>query len=775
VTCLVLGLGGNAILFNAVHALLWRPLAFPDSDRVVSSFTLTPQGGQWTQMTPGFAALIRDRTEAFSEVGLARMMPDSVIVRPDEEGPELGVGVITLDYLRALSLEPLRGRFFTEEEVRAAAPVALVTEAAWRTDFGANPDVLGSTVPTMSNGRPGHLRIVGVVPGGATLPFLSKAKLLLPGPWLAPYDGTWDGNFSFKSVLRLKPGMDLARAKASVKAVVLDAERQWPADVRGFRLELEPLRAVLVPVNPKAVLLLYCAAALLLVLTGANVASLFLDRALGRAKDIALRLALGASLWHVVRATVMESLLVVGAGSVLAFLLEGLARPLVLGYLPDLEVLGPELLETSPTLLTFGVLTCLLVALAVALLPALQARRSDTAKTLAQGSARVTGASMPLRSSLVVAQVAVILVLLTVGSLVGRSFLQALRVDPGYDARSVVTFQAVLPVETRQWTPMAGELRDLVMGLPGTQGAAFTSESPLDELYSSVFKAGPGPWQPGDRNFTYKLVGSSYFQALRARVVRGRSFTDDEVTHFGDVSIVNERAARQLFGTEDAVGRVIRSGVSDSPTTVVGVVKDLRVAGLDREAPAVVYLPYAPVYRSLTFVVRTPMNAAAFSAALTARVKSTNAGVRLRGFESLQDSTERTIQRRLRAGVMVGSFALVGLVIGSVGLFGTLSSQVRHRRREMGIRLVLGATRQSIAQRVLGRGGRMVAIGAVLGLAGSLVAGRIVQMELFGVTPLDAPSFALALSLLCLATVLACLIPALRAARMEPAEILRCE
>lgn len=771
VLCLALGLGANAILFNTAHALLWRPLAFRDAERVVSSQTRIPTGQQYAQSSLGLAALLRDRTGAFSEVGLAQALSDPIVLNPATEGPELGVGVVNADYLKALSLHPLQGRFFTEEEARGGEAVGLLTEAAWRGAFGADPGMLGRTVPTLNQGRLGQIRILGVVPGGVTLPFLSQAQLLVPTPTLATFNGAYDGSLTFKTVLRLRPGVDRLQAQARVQAALGAAEATWPSEARGTRLELAPLRAVLAPMNPKAVLLLYGAAVLLLLLTCANVASLFLDRALGRAREAAVRLALGARLWHMLKATFLESLLVVGAGSLLGLGLERLARPLVVNQLPDLQVLGSELLHTGFRLLAFGALSGLAVVLAVALLAALQVRQPALMKTLAEGGSRGSQGATPWRSFLVVAQVAIILVLLTVGSLVGRSFVQALRVDPGFRPKGVLTFQVTPQGDGAAWRAMAFDVQNLLRELPGTQGVAFASESPLGDRYSAAFQGG----EAAQRSLTYKLVGSDYFHTLGASLGAGRSFSEDEVRRFGPVVMLTEGAARALFGTGNPVGRTLRNGVTGKEATVVGVVKDLRTAGLDQAAPAVVYLPYSAFFRTLHFVVRSSASPAAFSAALKARLKAQHPSVRLGGFESLEANTAKTVQRRLLAGLLVGSFALLGLLIGAVGLYGTLSSQVRQRRREIGIRMSLGASPRSIVQRFLGRGGRLVGAGALVGLGGAVFAARLVQVELYEVKPLDAPSFLLALTLLALTALLACLLPALRAARVPPAVALRSE
>jgi putative ABC transport system permease protein len=777
VVTLALGLGANAILFNAVYALLWRPLAFPEPERLVSVIWRNADGSHRTYTSLGEAALLRDRTDAFSEVGLTGGHAP-IIVNPDEESARLAAGTVNLAYLRVLGLRPLCGRFFTEQEERGNEQVALLTERTWRSQFGADPGIVGRLIPIESMGQRGQLRLVGVIPGGVTLPFVSEARVLLPGPRIAPFDGNWDGNFSFQGVLRLAPGLGKAAARTRVQAAARAAEEHWPLFARGGSVEYDvvSVRDRLAPANRKAILLLYGAAALLLVLTCANVASLFLDRALGRRHETALRIALGASLWRLLWSSLLESLMVCGAGSALALGLERLLRPLVLSYMPDLNVLGPELLNTGPALIGFGVLSCLLVALTVALLPVLQARNPTLAATLAQGGSRGSAASMPWRSFLVAAQVAIILVLLTVGSLVGRSFVQALREDPGYAPRGVVTVEVWLPMERERRTSVDYELLDIIAGIPGTEHASFAVEHPLGEGSSTGFKAGEGDFLPTDDvGLDIKAVGSGYFETLCARLIAGRTFTEDEVRRWADVIILNESAARRLFGRENPVGRVARSAFLNRRNTIVGVVKDLRIGGLDRPAPPVAYFPFTPWGGTQTFLVRTRANPAAFTAALRSRVRAMNAGIRLMPIESLQRATDDTVRSRLRAGVLVGGFALLGLLIGSVGLYGTLSSQVRERRREIGIRLAVGATPQAIARGILSQGGRLVGCGAAAGLVASAFAARLVQKDLYGVSPMDVPSFALALTLLLLTALLACLIPARRAAKVDPIVALRSE
>jgi putative ABC transport system permease protein len=338
-----------------------------------------------------------------------------------------------------------------------------------------------------------------------------------------------------------------------------------------------------------------------------------------------------------------------------------------------------------------------------------------------------------------------------------------------------MTVEAWLPMERDRRTAADYELLDLIKGIPGTERASFGVNHPLGEMTSCSFRVGEGDYRSTDPMISLKSVDGGYFEAMRARLVAGRTFTEDEVRRWSAVVVLNESAARQLFGPQNPIGRVARMSFLDRRNTVVGVVKDLRTRGLDRAAPLEAYLPFTPWGGTQTFLVRTQANPAAFASTLRTRVKAMNAGIRLMRFESLQEATADTIRDRLRAGVLVGGFALLGLLIGSVGLYGILASQVRERRREIGIRLAVGATPRNIAQRILSQGGSVVGFGAAAGLVASAFAARLVQKDLYGVSPMDVPSFALALTLLLLTALLACLIPARRAAKVDPMVALRCE
>ncbi|MBZ5725027.1 MAG: ABC transporter permease [Acidobacteriia bacterium] len=776
IAVLGLGLGVNMILFNAAYALLWRPLRFPAPDRLMTVMQ-RDAAGEANQVISGWqSAVLREQTTAAEEIGLAGTSP-RVTVFQGNEPVDLEAAEVSSGYFRALGLRPLAGRFFAREEDlgEGAEQQALLTEAAWRKHFAGDYNVVGRRFAWQAGSERRQLRVVGIVPGAATLPFASGAELLLPIPWLAAEVSKDQNNLQYRAIVRLKAGVNAAQASAQLDAAVQAAERAGPG-AQSRRFWMEPLRAALAPVSRRTIFLLYGAACLLLVLTCANMASLFAARRMGRAHETAVRLALGATRLRLAGAQFQEAALVCMAGTALALLLNRAARPLVLGFLPELRTVGAELLVTGPVLVAFGIVTGLVAALVVALAPEYARGKSDLAATLAQGGRGGMAAAGRWRAALVGAQVALVLTLLTVGGLVGRSFLAAVRSDAGFDATGVVTFQAKLPVGRETILSSGAELAGLIAALPGTRRVAFAEELPVGPASSSTTSTSAGGFVPTDPSIAFRLVSGSYFDTLGAHMKRGRSFTDDEVARYRTVVVLNEAAARLLFRGEDPIGRIVHTGFTGRRSTVVGVVQDMRTTALDQPGEPMIYMPCLPLHPdTLVFAVRIAGRPAAFLPVLKSRVLAWNSGVRLRNFQPLGELLDDSIRARLVAGALVGGFALLGLIISSVGLYGTLAGQVHQRRREIGVRMALGATVAGVVALVLVRGWRMVAGGALAGLAGSAVAARLVRQELYGVGPTDAASFALALGLLSLAALAACLLPALRAARVDPAEALKTE
>lgn len=640
---LALGLGANTVLFNAVYALLWRPLPFPEPDRLVALTQKTDETGGPSQASGYDAAWIRAHVASIQEVGLAARRPPTGVLIGGATA-DLESAWVNSAYLRALALRPQAGRFFGDVEDQGAftEPVALLAETAWRRYFGGDPSLVGKTITTLQGAKRRPVRIIGILPDRDTLPHVAGAEIVTAIPWLHPDLRSDRGNAQFRTVLRVKSGVSVALASSQVTAALAAGNADLPQRQRRARAWLVPLREALLSGSRTPIWMLYAAAGLLLVLTTANVASLFLARALARQHESAVRTALGASLRHVIRAQFAEALLVCLAGLGAALALNVVAQPLLPDVFPELDEVGTELLRPSGMLVAFGIVCTLAVAGALALMPVLLGRRTSVTAGLTSSGRSVSGRARG-REILAAVQLALILVLLALGSLVGRSFMQALRSDPGFNPSGVITFRASLPAEEKARVAEAFEAARIVASLPGTRRVAFSFESPLGGGFAAKHTA-RAQVDPADPMIPIRLGSSGYLETLGARLLRGRSLTEEEVRSERSVAVLNESAARALFGPQDPVGRVVRSGFGNSVLTIVGLVRDMRTSGLDRAADPAIYYPYLPYFGSgVVFSVRTTEPLDRFIPTVTRRLSSWNAAVVVRSGRSLETALRATI------------------------------------------------------------------------------------------------------------------------------------
>jgi len=332
-----------------------------------------------------------------------------------------------------------------------------------------------------------------------------------------------------------------------------------------------------------------------------------------------------------------------------------------------------------------------------------------------------------------------------------------------------------IPGAQRGSLPAIADLERQIGSVPGVKSVVFAAELPVGSpAFFTMTAAHEGDLVSTDPMIAYRLVGPSYFETLRARVTAGRTFAREEIEQGRPAVILNQEAARLLFHGEGPVGRTVHSGFMDRRSVVVGVVKDIRTEGLDQAPAPMVYMAYQPGW-GLRFIVRTDSAFDAFIPMVKAQVRAWNSAVLLQQFKPLRDIVEETVRDRIIAGVLVGGFALLGLIVSSVGLYGTLASHVQQRRREIGVRIALGASVRGVVANILAEGMRIVALGSLAGIAASAVAARLIQHQLYGVSPLDLTSFALALILLSTAALAACLIPAFKAASVDPIQALNAQ
>jgi predicted permease len=767
-----LGLGFHTLLFNAVHALLVRPLPFPESERLVVLRHTGPEGRPYVSATGADHARLAELRGVFTGLGVVRGGMGTEALRDGDRLVELKASGMDSGYLKVLGVRPLLGRTFGAEEDRgegAEVPL-LLTAKAWRERFGSDPGLLGRPLRLERQGTSQGVRVVGILPEDTTLPLSGGGELFFPLE-VATQDFRADtGDAFYRIVGRLAPGRGPADASAAV-AAAFRAE-SLPAAFRDQCFHVDRLRSVLMPSQRLPLFLLAGAASLLPLLTCVNVASLFLARVLERDRETALRAALGATPSQAFRQHGLEALLVGAAGLALAFFLRHLALPVLLLYLPDLQRVGPELLKTSPALLAFSLSSAFVCAAAVGVLPVLGATRPDLARSLASGGRGGTGRLHPWRRALVGVQVALVLVLLTTSSLLGRSFHRALTADPGFRPEGLASLVVLPPVPLEGMDAAAGEMKALAEAIPGVRRVGYASGILVGGTgFQCNFHAGGGSFAPGDPDLFFHLISMDILDVLGARVLEGRGFQASDAR--ASVAVLNEAAARRLFPGASAVGRVVRSGVWGRTWTVIGVVKDMRLEALDQAAQPAAFLPFQPIGAPLHLVVESGLSPALLEGRL--RTLVAGKGVRVRAARALAADLAATLAERERALMLMGAFSVLGLLVGCVGIYGTLAGQVAGRRRELGIRGALGAERLGLVRLVLLQGVRLVIPGVVAGAALSLAVARLAQASLFGIGAFDPPAFLLSLVLLAAAALLACLLPALRAARVAPAEALRSE
>jgi len=771
---LSLGLGVNLVMFNAAYALLWRPLRFPEPERLVTLSSRDGKGAvaRGVFITGRQAALIRQQVPAVIEIGLVTSAP-RIALWDGRDAIDLAVSQVNSGYWNALGIRPLAGEFFSQQDEvgETATHRALLTEAAWRQYFHGDAAVVGRSFETRAGRNSGLVQIIGIVPSGATPPFASNAELLVPLAWRSRQIEANSGDAFYRCVLRLRAGTPLESLSAEVHHAFQDAGLE-----SGSQYLVEPLRSVLRPLDASTITLLQCAAWLLLALVCANLACLFGARAMARRREAAVQMALGARARDVVSIYLEEALVLCTAGMVLAFVLARLAHPVIVSMFPDLKRIGPELLDPSLLLMLFGAIVSLVSACAVGLPAARQALRTDLLVSLKCTGQSPGESRTQWPAVLLATQVSIVLVLLTVTGLISRSFAAAIRSDPGFDPAGVMTFRASLPMNGKALTSAGFELTQLIRDLPGTKDAAFAAEPPIGTSMATVMSAHGRSFGSNDPTIAFRMTSSRYFETLGARFVRGRSFSQQEVERGASVLVLNEAAAQVLFHGEDPVGREVHVGFLDLRSQVIGVVRNMRHESLDQPSAPVAYLPFIPVVDGgVSVVARTAVPPPVFLSELKARVSVWNNGALVRGFRPLEEITAATVRDRLISGYLVGWFAMLGLLVSSLGLYGALSGQLQRRRAEIGVRMALGASAQSVIGVLLGQGTRVLAAGIGAGLAASLAAGYFIRTMLYQVKPIDWVSSTVSVLLLVIAGLLACFVPAIRAVGVDPGVALRNE
>ena len=783
VLTLGLGIGANTAIYSVVNGVLLRPLPYREPARLVR--VLSTLDDKPNSVSPADFADWRAQARSFD--GLAAISTGTENLTGGSAEPErLETARVTANFFGVLGVAPLTGRAFAPgEDAASAAPVVVLGERLWRRRFAADPGLVGRTIAL--GGVP-HT-VVGVMPRAATYP--AGVELWLPlvmqPAWLsdASRGARW-----LRVVGRVGPA-GVAASAAEMREIARRLEALHPDRNTGFSVRVPPLQAYMTGDVRRPLLVLMGGVGFVALIACANVAALLLVRGAARAREMAVRSALGAGRGRLVRQLVTESLVLGLLGGALGLALAVWGTRAFVAFAPSDIPRLDEVAVNGRALAVTG-LAALVAGLLFGLLPALHASAAGGGSAVA-GSLRDGGrggadrGGSRARSALVVAEVALAVALLAGAGLLARSFAELLRVDVGLRTEGVTTFSVSLP-DAAYPTEAAGRtftrsLLERVEAIPGVRAAGAISGLPLTGSYFFLSfevdgRAAPPPGQEASAVVRFTTPG--YFAAVGLPLVRGRAFTERDREGAPTVFLINREAARRYFPGEDPLGKRIAMGWRASNGSrmageIVGVVGDVKQFGLGGEPTADVYAPADQwPWSDLTVVMRAERGAPV-AAAARAAVRAVDPNLPVFGLRALDEVVSESVARPRFYMTLLGAFALMAVALAGVGIYGVLSYAVGRRVREIGLRVALGATRARVLRMVVGQGLALAAVGAALGVAGALWLARAMATLLFGVTPGDPVTFVGVVVLFLGVAALACLVPALRAARVDPAVALRAD
>ena len=784
---LALGIGANTAVFSVVRHVLLAPLPYDDPDRVALIWSRW-RGFDKTWLSDAEVIDYQTKVPAFADAGAWSVT--AVNLTGDGDPVRIGAALVNANVFGILGADPLFGRAFTkDEEVPVPSTVVILSHALWTSRFGGDPGVLGRTIQINGVAR----EIIGVMPQGFQLPTDYVIDAEEPTQLWVPFalNPQNRGSHGYYGAARLAPGATLAEANAQLAALTTANTREglYPVPMQFTAFALSAPEEVLAAVRP-ALWLVFGAVGFLLLIACANVANLQLVRADARAREMSVRSALGANRVRLVRQMLTEGLVLAVAAAVLGIGVAGLAlRLLVASFRTSLPRAGAVALDENVLLFSFG-LTAVTVLL-FGLVPALRAARVDLVDSLKDGSggASVGLGRRRLRGTLVVAETALAVVLLTGAALMARTLVSLYSIDIGFTPNRVLTMRLALPAGTydtpEKTVAFWEQLMTRVRALPGVERAGYLRLVPLANaigdwgLQIEGYQPPPGVSTPGD----WQIASAGGPEALGERLVRGRWFNDRDTIGGDNVALVNEAMVRAYWPGSDGLGKRFRQGgnASAPAITVVGVVGDVRHNGITGEVKPKFYRPIGQWHqttggpsRNTTLIVKTASaNPYALVEPVRQEIRRLDADLPISAIQSADDVVAKALATPRLTGMLLGVFAALALALAAVGIYGVLAYVVSERQREIGIRMAIGAGREQVLGLVLWGGLRLTAIGLVIGVAGALVTTRLMATLLYGVTPFDLAAFAGAAGALVVVAAGACLVPAFRATRVNPVTALR--
>jgi predicted permease len=782
VLTLSLGIGANTAIFTVVNAVLLRPLAYGQPERIMRLAPDWPSLDFRNASEPKFI-FWKDHSRSFEGVAATTGIGSGVNLSGGSE-PEFVTGVrVSADFFRVLGVNPALGRAFTEGETSPnGGRVVILSHGLWQRRFGADSAIIGKNVSI--NDTP--YTIVGVTPEGFQFGD-SQNDVIVP---MRVNPASANEGHNYTVLARLKDGVSRDQAQAEMKSVFASFKAAYPKQVwkNESGVRVEPYLASITANARPMLLILFGAVGFVLLIACANVANLQLTQAAGRKKEMALRQALGAGRWPIARQLLTEGILLSLLGGGVGLLLAMWGVELLEGVLPQGLIPRSQEIGFDWRALAFTLGVAALTGVAFALAPALLASRVDLQSALKEGGGKgAAGVERGrMRGALVVAEIALALVLLTGAGLLIRTFANLRRVDPGFDPRNVLTFE-VAP-NGKQYETTAQNVEyfrrglERVRSLPGVESAAVTSNLPLGAWLN--FGVGVAGKPDSLRSTEIRMITPDYFKVMKMSVRRGRAFTDADVAGAPPAIVVNESYARQIFPKADPIGQAL-SVEGAQVYQIVGVVGDVKQFGLGDPAPSTVFLPLAQAddkilrgarqFVTMKFVVRTAGDPLALGPAIRQEMLQVDPSLPLTGLRSLEQIVDRSLARERFNSTLLGVFAAIGMLLAAIGVYGVMSYAVTQRTHEIGVRMALGATAGGVLRLIVGKGLTLALIGVAIGLGAAFALTRLMKDFLFGVTATDPWTFGGIAALLLVVAVLACWTPARRAAKVDPMIALRAE
>jgi predicted permease len=798
---LAIGIGGNTAVFTVVNSILIKPLPYPDAGRLAGVWNVAPGAPGLAsvsgdlRLSPSMYFTFAEQSQVFQSLGV--WTPGQATVTGLAEPERATAAYVSDGLLQTLETPPLLGRWVgTEDQAPRAGDRVMLGYGFWQRHFGGDRSIAGRTI--IVNSR--SMEIVGVMPTGFKILDFTP-DLILP----LKFDRSVVGlaNFSYQGIGRLKPGMTIAQANADIARLLPIWERSWPSNAlsryytENWRIApaVRPLKRDVIGNIGDVLWVVMGTIALVLLIACANVANLLLVRAAARRHELAVRAALGAGWGRIARGLLFEGLLLALIGGAIGIVLSYGALMLLVAHGPaNLPRLSEVSLDSTALVFNFAISAA--SGLFFGLIPAL--KYAGPRISMALGSSRTAGTSRGGRRAqdvLVVAQVALALVLLICAGLMLRTFASLRTVAPGFtQAEQLQSARIALPAalapNPEATVQVQRQILNKLAAIPGASSVAFSLNLPMEDLdddWDEMFAEGRTYGSGQNPVRLFKFVSPGFFGIMGTKLIAGRDYTWTDVQEVRPAVIISENYAREVWGSAAAaVGKRIRTGEGTPWREIIGVVEDVRNNGLQEKPPAIVYWPSridklypstgSTALRSLTLVLRSNRaGTAPFATEIRQAIWSVNSNLPVTGMRTMQAIYDQSLARMSFTLVMLALAGTMALLLGIVGIYGVIAYSVSQRRREIGIRVALGAQQRELKAMFVRNGVVLTIIGIAIGLLSSMILTRLMKAILFGISPIDPPTYAGVPIVLLVAAILASYIPATRAARVDPVEALKSE